>query len=136
MKNTNWKPFMMGGVIIVMLLFIGLIFVAMMLFRAGSIDSGMMQGGSGMMQGGWWPGMWGIGPFMMIVPCFGVIMILFMAFFFFPMMSDRGGPMSGMMDRSEPMSRTPLEILKKRYASGEITKEEFDQMKKDLEDSG
>ncbi|MBN2398210.1 MAG: SHOCT domain-containing protein [Deltaproteobacteria bacterium] len=28
---------------------------------------------------------------------------------------------------------TPLDILKRRYAKGEITKEQFDEMKKDLE---
>lgn len=30
-------------------------------------------------------------------------------------------------------SETPLEILKRRYAKGEITKEDFERMKRDLE---
>ncbi len=32
-----------------------------------------------------------------------------------------------------PHIDSPLDILKKRYAKGEITKEQFDQMKKDLQ---
>lgn len=32
-----------------------------------------------------------------------------------------------------PSQETAVEILKKRYARGEITKEQFDQMKKDIE---
>ena len=31
------------------------------------------------------------------------------------------------------IDETPLEILKKRYARGEVTKQEYDKMKKDLE---
>jgi putative membrane protein len=31
-------------------------------------------------------------------------------------------------------AESALEILKKRYAKGEITKEEFDRMKKDIAD--
>jgi putative membrane protein len=33
-----------------------------------------------------------------------------------------------------PSSEEPLEIIKKRYAKGEINREQFEQMKKDLED--
>jgi len=32
----------------------------------------------------------------------------------------------------DPFRETPIEILKRRYAKGEITKEQFDEMKKEL----
>lgn len=34
------------------------------------------------------------------------------------------------------ITETPVDTLKKRYAKGEINKEEFDEMKKDLESPG
>ena len=33
---------------------------------------------------------------------------------------------------SAPAGQTPLDILRARYAKGEVTKEQFDQMKSDL----
>ena len=35
--------------------------------------------------------------------------------------------------QSQSSNETSLDILKKRYAQGEITKEQFEEMKKDLE---
>jgi len=66
----------------------------------------------------WWGGMW-IFPLIMLTIMLVVVYLMF----------GRGGwrpPWSG--DRSE----TALEILNKRYARGEISKEEFEQIKKDL----
>ncbi len=98
MKHTNWRPFIMFGLMIGVIFFIGLGFLGMMFFRSG-------DAGPGIPQGGWWPGMWGMGPFGMIFPCFGFVMVLFMLFFFFRMMTGEGGPMVGMMGhRGGPMS--------------------------------
>ena len=36
------------------------------------------------------------------------------------------------VNRSRTSGETPIEILKKRYAKGEITKEEYEKTKKDL----
>ncbi len=49
----------------------------------------------------------------------------------FVWMLSRGG--NAAVTRSATPRETPLDILKARYARGELTKEQFDQMRKDLE---
>ena len=77
----------------------------------------MGMGGPG---GGRWPMMhyWFGGMFMWII-FIGLIGLLIYLF----VRSLKG---------SDRTVETPLEILKKRYARGEITKEDFDRMKKDI----
>ena len=75
------------------------------------------MGGPG---GGWGPmmGYGFVGVFMWII-FIAIIGLLI----YFIMQATKGGNRAG---------ETPLEILKKRYAKGEITKEEFDRMRKDI----
>lgn len=84
-------------------------------------ENNMFPGGY--MMGGWW----------MIFPILGFLLIFVMMF----VMMNRGGFLSGRNesrgDQSENQdSESALDILKKRYAKGEISKEEFDRIREDL----
>lgn len=74
--------------------------------------------------GGWW-----IFP---VIMCFVMMFVVFMIF-------GRGGFRPPWLRGSDSQSgertdtESALEILKKRYAKGEITKTEFDRMKSDLQ---
>jgi len=84
----------------------------------------------------WWEGgfrwIW-IFPF-----TFMLLMMLFMgvcAFWFFRRSSGGGPscPMCGWNTRGTKDGDTPRQILDRRYVSGEITKEQYEGMKQDLE---
>ncbi len=70
------------------------------------------------MMGGWW-WMW----IMWIGGFFVLVLVIYLLVYGL----RSGSPPPG----STP--ETPLDILKKRYARGEITREEYEQMKRDLE---
>jgi len=85
----------------------------------GMMGPGMIGRGGGWM---WGFGMW-VGALAMLVFWGALIVgaILVVRLF--------GG---GSLPRHEDRT-TPLDILKRRYASGEITREQYEQMRKDLE---
>lgn len=106
--------------VIVPLVILLLVVVALSPTMGGMMGPGMMgRGGTGMWGFGMWPGgltmlvFWGA----LIV---GVVLIM-------RFLEDAAA-------REGPEGRTsPLDILKHRYASGEITREQYEQMRKDLE---
>ena len=74
-----------------------------------------------------WPnGWWGPFPWMWIFPL--IFLVIVLLFLFRP----GGWPMCGGRGTREP-EPTAREILDRRYARGEISREEYQQMKKDLE---
>lgn len=63
---------------------------------------------------------WGLGGFIMLL--FWIAPILIIVW----LVKEAG------VKKGEDRFRSPFDILKERYAKGEISKEEFEQMKKDL----
>jgi len=77
----------------------------------------------------WMHGMW---VFPVVMPVIMLTVLLVIVYLIFgrgrrPPWQDRGQPYG-----EHPASENALDILKKRYAKGEITREEFEQMKKDI----
>ncbi len=79
----------------------------------------------------WGGGMW-------VFPIVGLIVFLFVVYFLFTRVFTGGGIRGGWSGpgTGNPGTQTPLDILKTRYAKGEITREEFERMKKDIGEDG
>jgi len=73
----------------------------------------------------WWDHMWF---FPMFMPVFFVLVVVFVLYFLF----GRGGGRPPSETPPGGVNESPLDILKKRYARGEISQEEYEQIKKDL----
>jgi len=75
----------------------------------------------------WGSGMW-VFPLIMLTVMLVVVFLIFGRRGFRPPWMDRRG--DGQGERQE--SESALDILKKRYAKGEITKEEYEEIKRDV----
>lgn len=73
-----------------------------------------------------WFGSWGIFPGMLIP----IMIFAFIAFMIVRGMRGRGPYWA---ERHDPHNESPLDILKRRYAKGDISQEDFDRMKKEIE---
>ena len=62
---------------------------------------------------------WGMGWGMWFIPIIIILAIYFLV-------------KNNLQPKSGPNSESPMEILKRRYTSGEITKEQFEEMKKNI----
>lgn len=105
-----------------------LVVAIVLVFAVSSLFSMMMGYGYGGMMGpgmmGW--GWMGFGWWMLIGPIVGLLfigLIIYGIYYIF----------SGRLRSFEPEKRSSLDILKERYAKGEITEDEYRKMKKELE---
>jgi putative membrane protein len=79
----------------------------------------------------WGGGMW-------VFPLIGLIVFLVVVYFVMTRLIAGGGPGSCWSgpERRGSGGESPMEILKIRYAKGDISREEFERMKKDVTENG
>ncbi len=115
-KNVK-TALIIGGIIVALLIVLPLVF---------GLVSGWQSGGWGMMG----PGMMGGFGWWWFMPIF---MILFWGLVIWGIVAlVRGLSAPRGSDSAPPAADSALEVLKKRYARGEITKEEYEEKKKDI----
>jgi putative membrane protein len=115
MNDTTRNVLIIVGILVVLLLGFSML--------GGGMMGGHMVAPEGIENRSW---MWGLG-----MGLGGLMMIIFW-----------GAVIAGIVllvrqvTRSDSASTgaTPIDVLKRRYASGEITREQFEQMKQDLEE--
>ena len=119
-RSTRILLLALGGVVVVVLLFSALAGLLM-----GPAMTGQGVFGPDMMRGHAW--MWGLG-----MGFGGLSMVFFWAVLLIGLvLLARSVGVSAGFGRHT--ASTPLEVLKHRYAAGQITREQFEQMRKDLE---
>jgi putative membrane protein len=124
MKN-GWKIIAIVGLVVLGLLLCLGTFRALSFGRLGA--RGMMSGGFGGFGG--YGMMGGFNPFGWILPLFFfLLLVAAVVLFIVWVIRSEGKTLMPMPTAGAPL----LDTLKMRYAKGEITKEQFDAMKKDL----
>jgi putative membrane protein len=119
MNKTGWAVVLIVAVLVVLMIVVPpLVGIAV---GHGYYGWGMM--GSRMMGGWGFPLMGGLGMLLFWLLVIGGVVWLVQS-------AARGATPAG---PSVPLSEGPLDILKRRYARGEITKEQFDEMRHTLD---
>ena len=125
MNSTTRKLLIAFGVLLVVTLSFSALMGGMMGpgFMTSSDQTGQGTFGPGMMRGHGW--MWGLGMGfggLVMLAFWGVVVVGVIL-----LIRSMGGFPGGQWHE------TPLNVLKRRYAAGQLTREQYEQMRKDLE---
>jgi putative membrane protein len=118
-------------VAVILLVFLG---IASEVFYGSHYARSIAPTWGGMPMGPWI--FWGGG--MWIFPLIGLVVFLFIIYFVFTRVFSGSGPFCGWGAQGGGSlgPQSPMDVLKMRYAKGEIPREEFERMKKDISESG